>query len=384
MFRSSLARLLRTTAVWWGMPVLLIGLAGAVHAAPAFPNYRDLQLYTTSAPVEGNPAKIAATITFVNRGAALMKLGVTLKAEQAVGFAGGKSYMLIPPGKSAAWTWSFSPPAGLQRAILTGGISLSGAPERDLFIAVQGPDPAELNNAGAERIIELITERARVVATYAPRSQASIQAEMKRRAANVPKPVLTLAAKGNTAYSIVAEALPAPAAGKEALAFWQEAKLAAPEQELAAAVADLREYTRRLTDAELPIAAQATGPAIRLRVADLGPAAKGLQDAYRLKVAGRDILIEGANLDGLRNGIYGLLTDHMGCRWFMPRQLGEVIPVPKDRTVRLPALDEVKGSRWFSTNGITWGYDTLWDRRCRTNINRGRMNFGHAWWKSVV
>jgi len=336
--------------------LLLLLLWSACNAAQtAFPRYRDLQVYTTSAPDKANPAQVIAATTFVNRGKAPQKIGATLNTEQAIGFTGAKTYVVLAPGKSAVWTWSFTPPDGVKRVILTGAISLNGKPERDLYVAMQGPDPADFDDAGAEKI----TERARVVATYAPRAQASIQAEVAARNKQQPKTVLTLATAGKTDYAIVG--------------------IPDPPKELSAAIDDLRRCIKLQSGAELPVAAAVTGPAIRLRL-NPGFTAKGLQDAYRLKTAGKDVIIEAGNTDGLRNGIYGLLTDHLGCRWYAPRELGEEIPVPKDRTVRLPALDEVRGSRWFSTGGATWGYDNLWDRRNRTLINQGRMNFGHSWY----
>lgn len=36
-------------------------------------------------------------------------------------------------------------------------------------------------------------------------------------------------------------------------------------------------------------------------------------------------MIEASHVDGVRNGIYGLLTDHLDCHWFMPFVLGEAI-----------------------------------------------------------
>ena len=354
--------------------LLLVWTAGG--AAPVFPRYRDLQLHTTSAPAAGNPEKIVTATTFVNRGMAPMKIGASLKPEKAIGFAGGEFNINIAPGKSAVWTWTFTPPDGVTRAILTGGIAINGRPERDLYLAVQGPDPVDFDDPGAE----MITERARVTATYALRSQASIQAEMVQQA-NQPAPVLTLAANGKTEYSIMAMGLPAPPEEQDAIAFWRGLPdLTDAQKELVDAIEDLRRCVQVKTGAELPIRRVGFGILpILLALTDPG-APPGLQDPYRLRTANGNIVIEAKNLDGLRNGIYGLLTDHLGCRWYAPRQLGEEIPIPKDNTVRLPALDEVRGSRWFSTGGATWGYDALWDRRSRTLINRGRMNFGHSWY----
>jgi hypothetical protein len=355
--------------------VALLWLAGAAATAAPPPRYRDLAVYTTSAPEAG---EIVAKTRFVNRGAKPLKLAAMLKPSPWIGFPGGRFSATVAPGREAVWTWAFTPEKPLTRQLLYGEIRIDGRLERDLFLSVQGPDPAETVTAGpaltaADRAVpvfgpdltafqdrpdERITEAARVTATYAPRAHTSILAEMKER--KVPRARLTLAAKGKTDYAIVLEGLPE-----------------AEQKELADAVDDLQRVVKLQSDTELPVTANPAGPAIRLRLAELK--ADGLHDAYRLRTQGKDVIIEAGNVDGLRNGIYGLLTDHLHARWFQPRGLGEEIPIPKDKTIRLPALNETRGSKWFSTSGASWGADPLWGRRTRAVVNRGRMGFGHHW-----
>jgi hypothetical protein len=81
----------------------------------------------------------------------------------------------------------------------------------------------------------------------------------------------------------------------------------------------------------------------------------------------------------LRNGVYGLLADHLECHWFMPRQLGEELAMPVDRTISLPLLNETRAPSFASSIGMSWGAYSRWDRQNRSVINRGRMNFGHSW-----
>jgi len=347
----------------------------AAGKAPVFPRYRDLKVYTTSAPDAKNPAKIIARTQFVNDGKTAVRIGAKLNASRILKIAGGKFAGSIPAGKSADWTWSFPAPAGLTREVLTGSIDINGRRERDLFISVLGPDPADMNDGGVEKI----TEKARVVATYAPRTQRSILAEQAYLKAHQPRPILTVAAAGQTTYSIVAPVLPTPPPGQDTLAYWKGAALTDPQKELVEALDDLQRCVKLQSGTTLPVTTQATGPAIRLRQVDLGEAAKGLNDAYRLRTDGQDIIIEAGSLESLRNGIYGLLTDHLDCHWFQPRELGEEIIIPKDHTVRLPALNEMKGSPWFGANGASFGHDRRWDRRNRGIINRCRMGFGHSW-----
>ena len=358
---------------------LLIESAIPGAPAPAHLRYRDLKIYTTSAPDAKNPAKIMAQTQLLNQGAAPLTLAVGLNPCPALNFRGSAFSRTVGAGKRVVWTWSFTPPAGVTRVILTGEVKISGKVERDLYIAVQGPDPADF----ADTRVEKITERARVVATYAPRTQASIDEEMAQIAAQAPTPALTLAAAGKTEYSIRVGALPPPPDGQEALAYWKgAANLTDPQKELVEAVEDLQRCLQVQSGAVLPVLPELVTaeqrPAIILRLADPGAAA-GLQDAYRLKTEGQNVIIEAKDLDGLRNGVYGLLTDHLDCHWFQPRGLGEEILVPKDYTVRLPALNEVRGSRWFSSVGVSWWNSQRWDRQMRAVLNRGRMVFGHSW-----
>jgi len=356
------------------LALLLSGLA--LQAASAFPNYRDLKVYTTSAPDKKNPAKIVARTQFVNEGKAVVRIGAKLNASQTLKISGGKFAGSIPAGKTADWTWTFIAPQGFKHEILTGSIDINGKRERDLYITVQGADPPDSDG----KFIEKVTERARVVATYAPRNRQALLAEMKALAARQPKPVLTLAAAGKTDYAIVVDplVLPAPPANGKALVFWREAALTDVQKYLVAAVDDLQRCIKLQTGAVLPITAKATGPAILLRLADPG-APDTLHDAYRLRTDGANVIIEAKTPEALRNGVYGLLTDHLDCHWFQPKELGEEIIIPKDQTVRLPALNEVKGSPWLSANGASWGVPPLWNMRNRAIVNRARMSFGHSW-----
>ena len=52
-----------------------------------------------------------------------------------------------------------------------------------------------------------------------------------------------------------------------------------------------------------------------------------------------DVFLSSPVVEGVRNAVYGLLEDHLGCRWFTPGKVGEHIP--KRRTVTL----EIAGNR---------------------------------------
>jgi hypothetical protein len=350
---------------------------------PPLRRYRDLKVYTTSKPDKRHPNQIVARTQFVNEGPKPLRVAAQLSRCSAISFTGSRYSAAVKPGRIGIWIWRFVAPAKLaKRQILEGSIDINGARERDLFITVQGKDPADLKDDGLEKI----TEAARAVATYAPRSQSSIDAEMACRKSHQAKPFLTLASNGNTDYGIFLESDPATRD---------------------ATIGDLQRVIRLQSGAEIRVITSEDEPicksasddvaqpgmasksfhsgsdspmrAIILRTADLGGAAKGLQDAYRLKTEGENIIVEAPTPEGLRSGVYGLLTDHLGAHWFQPNALGEEIAIPKDKTVRLPALNEVKGSVWTSCTGCSWGRSEVWDHRNRCVVNGGRMCFGHSW-----
>jgi hypothetical protein len=355
--------------------IILLCLPQFTAAAPGFPNFRDLKVYTFSEPDAKNPAKILVRTQLVNEGNTAVRIGARLNSSRALKISGGKFDNSIPAGKSVDWTWSFLAPEGFTHEILTGSIDINGRRERDLYITVQGADPPDFDG----RFVEKVTERARAVATYAPRTRESIRAEMKALEARKPQPVLTLAAAGKTDYAIVADPLFIPPAEGEGPDSWRQTGLTGMQQYLAVAIGDLQRGIELQSGAVLPIRAKATGPAIIIRLADPGVEATGLQDAYRLRTDGANVIIEAKTPEGARNGICGLLTDYLDCHWFMPKELGEEIIIPRDRTVRLPALNEVRGSPWLSAGGASWGVPPAWNMRNRAIVNRGRMSFGHSW-----
>jgi hypothetical protein len=152
---------------------------------------------------------------------------------------------------------------------------------------------------------------------------------------------------------------------------------------LAAAVADLEAYIERMSGARLPRAAQAKGAGAGIV---LRTGARGLSDVgYRLRVKGSALLIEGTAPEGLVNGIYGLLEDHLGIRWYIPGPLGEY--VPRRTTIALGDLDETREPAIPSVTGFG-GYQAdppkgaEWARRNRLS------GFKHYWhshnWHGII
>lgn len=139
---------------------------------------------------------------------------------------------------------------------------------------------------------------------------------------------LTLADKGQTQYRIV---VPAGAIPSE--------RYAAEE---------LQRYLEKLSGAKLPIVTDAEKPTdheillgdnphlAKLRppvdFAKLGP------DGFALRVDGQRLIIAGGKPRGTLNGVYTLLEEKLGVRWFTP----QLETVPKLDRVQLPELNETK------------------------------------------
>lgn len=361
-------------------------VCGALRAAvPQKPadlpeRYRDFQIYATSTPVENDPQAIILTLEMRNHGRRPLDVHALLAANPVVGNAESTFRQTLAANSTAEWQVRLLPTDALEREVLTGRIYFGRTPARELYVAMQGPDPDGFET----KDIEKITARAHAVAAYAPsvpidwwpsHPSSSIHPSQRRR------PLLTLAQDGRSEYVIVLEPLPAAQDGTPmTLDAWsQQPGLAPGTLEFIGAARDLQRAIKEISGAELPITHQPVDGlnSILLR---LDPQSKWPHpDAYHLHTRRSDVLIEAGHLDGLRQGIYGLLTDHLDCHWFFPGHLGEELPRPADRAAVIGQIDEHRSPSFFSVTGLSWGAARDWDCRNRAWINRGRMSFGHAW-----
>ncbi len=223
-----------------------------------------------------------------------------------------------------------------------------------------------------------------MIGTHAPRTLPRIKALVAATKPSTSQATpLLLAAGGSSKYQIAFDLLVSPP-GATQLTFEQYPSAAgrtATEIELAEAIEDLRRCVQAKSGAALPVVAAVpagAAPAIRVRMTPELPG-KPHPDSYRLRTEGDDVIVEATTPEGLRNGIYGLLTDHLDCHWFMPKQLGEEIVILADHSVSMTPMDETRRPSFASSIGMSWGSAPRWDRQNRSVINRGRMNFGHAW-----
>ena len=337
---------------------------GAEKPADLPDSYRGFTIYTTSKPDPKDEGRIVMSMQLVNRGKRPLPTRIVLVPNAKLGFIGGASSADLDPGTTTTWKLDFRPPEDLVKEMISGEVYFGKTLARELFIAVRGPDPTRrrrTREADADG-----AAKGRVVATYVPRVRvdwwrthpsSSITPEQR------VEPIITLASKGESDYVIVIE-LPPGAGNVDGGAM----------SDLARCIGIIGGGAEIGVMGERP----AGGKAIILRRNDREKWPH--PDAYHLFTTETgDVVIEAGHVDGLRNGIYGLLTDHLDCHWFLPSKLGEEIPRPADKTAAIGQIDQRRGPSFFSCRGACWGHDE-WNVRNRAVVNRGRMSFGHSWY----
>ena len=103
----------------------------------------------------------------------------------------------------------------------------------------------------------------------------------------------------------------------------------------------------------------------RLAMLGLADMTNGFSEGeYEIRTVGGKLVIAGGPLRGTINGMYGLLQDHLGCRWFTPA----CMKIPRQSVVTLGKIkDRQKPAfRWRSTSPpMHW--DASWTVRNRLN-----------------
>jgi len=93
-------------------------------------------------------------------------------------------------------------------------------------------------------------------------------------------------------------------------------------------------------------------------------------EGYVLRSVGKHIIIAGGELRGNMYGVYGLLEDYLGCRWFTP----EVSRIPSYSRLSIPKLDDKIIPLLEFREPFIWNAkDGDWAARNRINRN---MNIG--------
>jgi hypothetical protein len=98
-------------------------------------------------------------------------------------------------------------------------------------------------------------------------------------------------------------------------------------------------------------------------------------EGYVLLTKGKHLVIAGGEPRGTLYGVYGLLEDHLGCRWFTPA----VSTIPKAATLTVEYLDELRiPALEYREPFVMDCFDGDWCARNRMNSSTGRLEPKHG------
>ena len=121
------------------------------------------------------------------------------------------------------------------------------------------------------------------------------------------------------------------------------------------AAGELQSYLEKISGARIPISEGGKGTGVNRillgtpdsnraiksktksqaeKLADLG------QEGFLIKSMGSDLIIAGNSGPAVLYGVYSFLERDLGCRWYLPGELGEI--VPKQDTIVLPHVDRTE------------------------------------------
>ena len=98
-------------------------------------------------------------------------------------------------------------------------------------------------------------------------------------------------------------------------------------------------------------------------------------EGYVLLTKGKHLVIAGGEPRGTLYGVYGLLEDHLGCRWFTT----EVSTIPKAAKLTVENLDELRiPTLEYREPFVMDCFDGDWCARNRMNSSTGRLDEKHG------
>lgn len=151
------------------------------------------------------------------------------------------------------------------------------------------------------------------------------------------------------------------------------------------AAAELQTFLAEMTGAKLPVVLDkepaapheiVLGDSARLKALklDIDFGALG-PEGYVIRTAGPHLVIAGGALRGNLYGVYGLLDDHLGCRWFAPG----VSRIPKTPRLVLGPINDRKVPVLEYREPFTFDcFDGDWCARNRVNSSAGRLEPKHG------
>ncbi|MHC4398480.1 MAG: DUF4838 domain-containing protein [Planctomycetota bacterium] len=98
-------------------------------------------------------------------------------------------------------------------------------------------------------------------------------------------------------------------------------------------------------------------------------------EGYVIRTIGKRLVIAGGDLRGTMYGVYGLLEDHLGCRWFAPG----VSRIPKHKRLAVGPVDDKQIPALEYREPFTYDcFDGDWCARNRVNSSSGRLEAKHG------
>ena len=151
------------------------------------------------------------------------------------------------------------------------------------------------------------------------------------------------------------------------------------------AAEELQKFLGEIAGATLPIVSDGQPPAAKeivlgqsARLAQLGIDVNFKElghEGYVIRTVGDRLVIAGGALRGTMYGVYGLLEDHLGCRWFAPG----ASRIPKYPRLALAPIDEKKIPVLEYREPFTFDcFDGDWCARNRMNSSSGRLEAKHG------
>ena len=146
---------------------------------------------------------------------------------------------------------------------------------------------------------------------------------------------------------------------------------------------ELQKYVMQITGSTLPTAAarEAGRPNIivggdaAFQALGATPGDLGLgRDGFVIRTIDGDLVLAGARNIATLYAVYDLLEDDIGCHWFWPGDIGEV--VPRAATITLPDLDRIERPGF----SIRWVGSGDWALRNRMSVNTNQPDGFNVKW----
>jgi len=150
---------------------------------------------------------------------------------------------------------------------------------------------------------------------------------------------------------------------------------------VAYAAQELQQWLEKMTGVALPIVHEGNPAEKPMIVVGRHPNApvidkkeRGAED-YLIKTEGPSLYIDGGSPRGVLYGVYGLLDDHLGCRWFTP----EVTHIPGRPELILDAIHEEKSPALeYREPFVRECFDGDWAARNRMNSQTATLTEKHG------